>query len=72
MISKFGVMPDIAAGAIIVPSVEGWGCERPLTGFYPDNMHLPPKREFLRVLQDERLSQTRREPSSANKLLTMF
>ena len=55
MISKFGVMPDVAAGAIVVLSVEGWRCERPLTVFYRDDKHLPAaQREFLRFLQDER------------------
>ena len=55
MISKFGVMPDVAAGAIVVLSVKGWRCERPLTVFYRDDRHLPAaQREFLRFLQDER------------------
>ena len=55
MISKFGVMPDVAAGAIVVLSIEGWRCERPLTVFHRDDKHLPAApRECLRFLQDER------------------
>ncbi len=53
MISKCGVMPDLATGAIVVPSVEGWRCERPLMVFYPDDNHNPAaQRESLRLLPD--------------------
>jgi DNA-binding transcriptional LysR family regulator len=55
LISKFGVVPDVAASAVVVLSVEGWRCERPLTVFYRDHKHLPAaQRELLRSLRDER------------------
>ena len=55
MISKFGVLPDVAAGAIVVLSVEGWRCERPLTVFYRDDKNISAAhREFLRFFQDKK------------------
>ena len=53
---KFGVMPDTAAGAIVVLPVADWRCERPPTVFYRDDEHPPAaQREFLRFLEGERL-----------------
>ncbi len=55
MISKFGGMPDVEGGAMVVLFVEGWRREQRLTVFHPDYKHLlAAQLEFLRCLQDER------------------
>ena len=55
VVSKFAVIPDVAAGFIRVLPVTGWRCRRPLTVFYRDDKHLPAAhRAFLRFLREER------------------
>jgi len=54
-LSKFGIVPDVAAGFIAVVPVEGWECRRPLSVFYREDKHLPAaQRAFLDFLREER------------------
>jgi DNA-binding transcriptional LysR family regulator len=55
MVSKFGILPDAAAGFIKALNIRGWQCQRPLTVFYRDDKHLPSAQQaFLRFLREER------------------
>jgi DNA-binding transcriptional LysR family regulator len=54
VLSKFGIVPDMAAGFIAVVPVEGWKCQRPLSVFYREDKHLPAaQRAFLDFLREE-------------------
>ncbi len=52
--SKYGVMPDTAAGPIVVLPVADWRRGRPLTVFYREDKHLPARSTGVLALPSRR------------------